>query len=289
MYLKRNFVTKASAIYGVGDALNLRAFLITYCQQKRIRRNSISIYSPNHWWMFERDGFLHSKSVIGFRNLVPYKNFGCLNLPKRITTLKLDMCIAKNAGIDYSFDIIAPLPTYQAPDIQLPPEFITFNTGYGNLSGTPGDPTRVCIKSWPIEYWEKLISLLKIPCVQIGAGPSCLPVKGATLNLVDKLTLKQSAEVMRRALFHIDIEGGLPILNQHLGKRSVVLFGPTAIEQQGRSNNLNLAAKTCSPCYEWIDQRYDLCVPIDQLHCHKHCMTDLTPEYVAKRITEEML
>ena len=284
MLVYRNLINRASADFGMGDALNMRAFLITYCQQKHIRRNSIWVYAPKHWWMFEREGFLRGTRVKEFSNLTPYKNFGCINIKKRQEFLKLDVCISKNTGVNYTFDTVVPLPNYPMPNVQLPSEFITFNTGNGCCD--PNDRSKLCTKTWPIEHWEKLIKLIDIPCVQIGSGPSCTHIPGAAVDLVDKLTIKQSAEVLRRAKFHIDIEGGLPILNQHLGKKSVVLFGPTSIHQQGRSMNLNIAAGTCNPCYEWVDSKYDLCVPRDQLKCNKHCMYDLTPELVINKMKE---
>lgn len=278
-------ITKVFANFGMGDALNTRAFLLNYCKQKNIPRNSIKIFTTKHWWMFEGLGFIHDLNRNNFLGLVPYRNFGKCNLPKIFKHDKNDLCIAKNAGIEFSFDYIELLPEYEQPKINLPEKFITFNTGNGEISTL--DLKRmgyVCTKSWPLEYWEKLISLLNIQTVQIGAGPSCDIVKNSTLNLVNSLTIKQSTEVMRKALFHIDIEGGLVTLNQHIGKKSVVLFGPCAIENQGRSFNLNLRANTCIPCYEWGTNKYPLKVLKSQLLCKAHCMTDLKPEYVAEQI-----
>ena len=92
---------------------------------------------------------------------------------------------------------------------------------------------------------------------------------------------------MRKALFHIDMEGGLPILNQHLGKKSVVLFGATAIENQGRSFNLNLRANKCSPCYEWGDNKHKrLYYNKKELDCDIECMKALKPDYVIEKIKE---
>lgn len=292
-----NRITKACIVYGIGDALNARAFLITYCKQKHIARKSIRIYSPKYWWMFEGLGFLRGTNRRDFFHLTPYRNFGRFDLPKKIKEEKLDACIAKNAGIKFSFDTIVPLPRFKKPNILLPKKYITFNTGFNkgycmDYDGDPKDIGMVCLKAWPAAHWEKLISLLNtinIKCIQIGAGKNSAIIPGTYLNLVDKLSITQSAEVLRNALFHIDIEGGLPILNQHLNNKSVVLFGPTAIEQQGRSFNLNLKANTCNPCYEWGIHRTNLGEYISNLPCKAHCMSDLTPEYVFSRIRETFL
>lgn len=278
-------ITRVATNFGMGDALNARAFLINYCKQKNIPRSSIRVFTIKHWWMFEGLGFTRDLNRLNFRGLTPYRNFGKYDLPKIHRIDKNDLCIAKNAGIEFSFDYVEFLPNYEPPRINLPEKFITFNTGNGEIS-TQELKQRgyVCTKSWPIEYWEKLISLLNIQTVQIGAGPSCDIVKCSTLNLVNSLTIQQSVEVMRRSLFHIDIEGGLVALGQHIGKKSVVLFGPCAIENQGRSFNLNLRANTCVPCYEWGTNKYPLKLHKSQLLCKAHCMTDLKPEYVAEQI-----
>lgn len=277
-------ITKAIINYGMGDALNARAFLLNYCRQKQIPTSSISIYTLKYWWMFEGLGFKRGLDKTKFLSLIPYRNFGKYNLLKNNNDQKLDSCIAKSAGIDFSFEYIELLPEYEDPKINLPEKFITFNTGYGELSGRPTDRGYICTKAWLKEYWQKLIDLIGISCVQIGAGKSCSIINNVALNLVDKLTIKESAQVMRKALFHIDIEGGLPILNQHLGKKSVVLFGPTAIEQQGRSFNLNLRANTCTPCYEWGTNDKSLAMLKKDLPCNAHCMQDLKPEYVVEQI-----
>lgn len=278
-------ITKAVLDAGMGDALNARAFLIEYCKQKNIPQNKIVVYTNKYLWMFEETNFIKGTLFNrSFTNLTPFNNFGKYDIPKLIKNDKNDLCIAKNAGIDFSFDTTHLLPKYKNPSIKLPEKFITFNTGYGDLSGKSGNPAYMCTKAWPIEYWTKFVKLIGIPCVQVGSGLSCKVVEGTAKNLVNKLTIKESAEVMRKALFHVDIEGGLTALNQHLGKKSVVLFGPCAIENQGRSFNLNLRNTDCEPCYEWGTHKYGLCMLKEKVLCKAHCMTDLQPEYVVEQI-----
>ena len=278
-------ITKASIIYGMGDALNARAFLVTYCKQKNIPTSSITIYTEKYWWMFEGLGFKRTK--IKPLGLYAYRNFGRYDMPRFFNPDELDLCIAMNARIKYNFEVCVPFHRFTAPDIKLPRRFITFNTGYGEFSGKPEEKDVVCIKSWPNEYWAEFVKKIGVPCVQIGKGASCSIVPGTALNLVDKLTIQESAEVMRKGLFHIDMEGGLAILNQHLGKKSVVLFGPTAIENQGRSFNLNLRSNVCQPCYEWGSKKNNkLYEKKDELTCEVECMAALTPDLVIQKIKE---
>lgn len=277
-------ITKVGLIAGIGDALNARSFLVEYCKQKNYPRKNISIYTEKHWWMFEGLGFTRGLVRSSFRGLIGFKNFGNYNLEKKFDIEKLDECIAKNTGIEYSFDVRTPFQEFGPVEFELPKKYITINTGYGEFSGKALDPRYVSIKSWPREHWNKLVELLDIPVIQIGKGPSCVPVKGTYLNLVNKTSMFETGTILRGALFHVDMEGGLPIFNQHLGGKSVVLFGPTAIENQGRSFNLNLRSGTCTPCYEWGTHKYKLAVKKEDLLCGGHCMKDLKPEYVVEQI-----
>lgn len=276
-------LVSAYSNYGMGDALNTRAFLLAYCEQKPQAKNETQIFTkfPE---LFEGDGFIINKPINNY-NAILYRNFGnFIGIPKKYDLKNCDECIAKNAGIDFSFDIIKPL-NWKREDLSfsLPEKFITINYGHDENNYT--DDNVVCIKMWPVNYWEEFVSKIGIPVVQIGKGKYCKTINGTTMNLVDKLSLKQSAEVMRRALFHVDIEGGLPTLNQHLGGKSVVLFGPCDVENQGRSFNLNLRHCDCNPCYEGrFGRRTSLYVRKGDLMCYNRCMTELTPEYVVEQI-----
>lgn len=279
-------ITRASSICGMGDALNQRAFLVAYCKQKGIPHSAISVYTEKYSWLFQGMGFKLGTYRRDFGGLVAYRNFGFYDLPQKYELDELDKNVAKNAGIKYRFEMCAPLPQYAPPKVSLPERYITFNTGFGNLSGKPGNNSYVCLKSWPKAHWTQFVAQIGVPCVQIGGGHSCEIIPGA-INLVNKLTITQSAEVMRRGLFHVDMEGGLPILAQHLGKRSVVLFGPTAIQNQGRSFNLNISAKVCVPCYEWGNKTAKKLYALKtELACGVRCMTSITPAQVISKINQ---
>lgn len=277
-------ISRVGIIAGLGDALNARAFLITYCQQKEISQERISIYTELYWDLFKNTRFKRGFARVSFRGLIGYKNFGNYDMPKVFEHDKCDLCIAKNAGIDFSFDTRVPLNWNTPFPYPLPEKFVTIHNGFGRLSGSAGNPNKICTKAWDNTYWQELVKKIGIPCVQIGYGASCKPIQGVAYDYSNKLNLFQIAEVMKRALFHIDIEGGYVILNQHLGGRSVVLFGPTAIENQGRSFNLNLRSNTCIPCYEWGTHKYKLNMDRNRLPCNAHCMTDIKPEFVIEQI-----
>lgn len=282
----KQIITRAEERWGMGDALNLRAFIVRYCKEKEIKHKDITIYSKKHTWIFDGLGFNIDNTKEYYKKLTKYRNFGYFDLKKKKPIEKLDVNIAVNSGINYSFDVCVPLQKFNKPNIKLPKKYITFNTGFGELSYINKINNYISLKSWPISYWEYLIKNIGVPCIQLGCR-GCKEVKGVALNLVGKLSIKESAEIMRGALFHIDMEGGLSILNQHLGKKSVVLFGPTAIQNQGRSFNLNIRCNNCAPCYEWAGHRHNkLCVKRTEVPCDLRCMFSLKPEYVLKKIYE---
>lgn len=276
-------IKRASSICGMGDALNQRAFLVTYCKQKGIKTSDIALYTEKYKWMFEGMGFRLGMVRSDFRGLVAFRNFGFYDMPETYHNDELDKNIAQNAGIDYSFEICVPFPKFPTPKVELPKRYITFNTGFGDLSGRPGNNAYICLKSWPKEHWTEFVRKIGVPCVQVGGGESCEIIPGA-INLVNKLTIQESAEVIRNAMFHVDMEGGLVILAQHLLKRSVVLFGPTAIENQGRSFNLNIRCSNCQPCYEWGKKTRKHLYELKGLSCDAKCMREIKPDYVIEQI-----
>ena len=271
---------------GMGDAINARSFLIEYCKQLGISRNSITVYTNRHKVFFENDGFIIKNIPADNKlKLYRYHNIGDINIVKVYNDeLKRDETIARNAGIDFNFDIINPFNWNKESidHINLPERFITINYGFDNIS----DPNKVCAKAWPLEYWNELVSKINISCVQIGAGKNCKIINGTKLNLVDKLSIKQSAEVMKKALFHIDIEGGLVILNHHLGGKTVVLFGPTSLETHALKGNLNIVNNTCKdcPCEPDIKNLHGIYMKKDDIKCSMQCMKELKPEYVIEQI-----
>lgn len=275
--------------HGMGDALCARSFLFAYCEQKHINRSNIIIYTNRHKGLFENDGFILKDESLAPRNLVWYDSFGKFSFRKvYLDYIKRDVGIAVNAGIKFNWQHIAPL-NWVRPDIsniKLPERFVTINYGYDAIA----DKNSVCLKMWPLKYWEMLVEKIGIPCVQIGGGKNTQHIKGVAVDLLNKLSIKESAEVMRKALFHIDTEGGLTILNHHLGGKTVVLFGPTAIESFGFKENLNLSHNTCSnsPCDPIQIKGGNVGIYQDKNHpqCDARCMKELTPEYVIEQINK---
>ena len=281
-------ITQAYVMRGIGDALNSRDFLLNYCEQKHKNQDSITVYTSIHKNIFKDTRFkIENATKCDITKLTYYANFGYFDLPKWYSDKRFDKCIAVNANINYTFNKIKKLNwNCNISDIDLPEKFVTVNYGHDNNS----NPMMKCIKMWSLDYWNKLVYLLfelGIDCVQIGGGWSCKDIRGVKVNLVNKLFLEQSAMIMKKALFHIDVEGGLVILAQHLGVKSVVLFGATDNRHFGRKGNLNLRNSNCNACSGNIDKG-SLSKPLYvwDNNCNSRCMLDLKPEYVLEKIKE---
>ena len=273
--------------HGMGDALSARSFLIYYCNKKNISRNNIIIYTNRHKILFENDGFILKDEKDAPVGLVWYDSFGKFNFVKRYRDhIHRDNYISRNSGVEYSWQHAEPL-NWNRPDIShlsLPDKFITVNYGCDAIA----IPDSICTKMWPIEYWTKFVSRINIPCIQIGGGINTKSIPGVAENFLNKLNIKESAEVMKRALFHVDTEGGLTILNHHLGGKTVVLYGPTAIETFGFNENLNIRNNTCSnsPCDPRQIKGGHIGIYQDRNNpqCDNRCMKELKPDYVIEEI-----
>lgn len=159
-------------------------------------------------------------------------------------------------------------------------KYITIN--YGNAVSK--NVKNQIAKQWPLDYFEKLILLLKkqypnYEIVQLG-GADAVSVKGT-----DRIFLGQNFEVVKYILayskLHIDIEGGLVHLATQLGTKCVVLFGPTQKDYFGYDENINIKRGRCHDCY-------GMCMDINR--CVRdmdkpECMYSITPKMVFKEVT----
>ena len=153
--------------------------------------------------------------------------------------------------------------------------YITIN--YGN--GSAVQKTATVAKQWPLIYFQEFVGKFKtkyplINVVQLGAK------NAVKVKEVDKYILGESLElskyVLKNAIFHLDIEGGLVHLATQLGTKCIVLFGPTPVHFFGYTQNINIVSEKCSGCY---------CLYDDINHCARNleepeCMYSITPEMV---------
>lgn len=158
-------------------------------------------------------------------------------------------------------------------------KYITVN--YGN--GTAMQQAEIVAKQWPLQYFEEFVRLFKknypsIRVVQLGAEKACKVTDADHYILGESLEL--SKYVLKNALFHLDIEGGLVHLATQLGTKCIVLFGPTPVHFFGYKQNINIVSEKCSGCY---------CLYDDINQCARNlkepeCMYSITPENIMEAV-----
>ena len=165
-------------------------------------------------------------------------------------------------------------------------KFITLNRG---VDGTNSHPEST--KMWPLKHYDKLVELLgaKYPqykIVQLGISEErCGLMKGVDVSLVGKTTMEEVKVLLKHAKLHIDGEGGLVHLRRALkGGKSVVLFGPTALEFYGYDDNINIKSDVCPHWCEWLANDWQARCLIDN-NGHP-CLHKLLPEVVVSKIVE---
>ncbi len=160
--------------------------------------------------------------------------------------------------------------------------YITVNTGNG--SSKEG---KSIAKTWPLKRFEKTMQLFKtkyptVTVVQIGAADG-EKLKNADVHFMGK-EFGLVACILKNALFHFDIEGGLVHLASQLGTKCVVLFGPTPMKYYAYPQNINVCQGDCHDCYG-LYLSTDCCVR----HMEKPiCMYAITPEIVMNKIITYM-
>lgn len=162
--------------------------------------------------------------------------------------------------------------------------YITLN--YGNGNSVAGRKS-LSAKQWPLEYFNEFVSAFKlkypnIEVVQIGG------VDTEQITGVDRIFLGKNMElvkyILRGALLHLDIEGGLVHLATQLGTRCVVLFGPTPASIFAYPCNVNLVNEKCNDCWFLYGESFACARGLDK----PECVYSLKPNMVLKRVEEAL-
>jgi ADP-heptose:LPS heptosyltransferase len=138
-------------------------------------------------------------------------------------------------------------------------------------------------KCWPTDRWKELVKKLKeigLSAVQLGIKRDEY-VEGSH-DLREKTTIYEAAAIIKGGVFHIDTEGGFVFIAKAVGKRSVVLFGPTYVECFGLESNINIRTKEdfCDPCCDHHGWYWNC--PLGYNSCK--AMEAITPEDVFQEV-----
>ena len=161
-------------------------------------------------------------------------------------------------------------------------DYITVNTG----NGTETNDVAIS-KLWPWERFQATVDMFRQSYPYVKVAHIGMPGE-PLIDGADKYFMGEPfglvAEILRHALFHLDIEGGLVHLASQLGTKCVVLFGPTQYEYFGYTENINIRVGNCHGCCGLY---------LDTYYCARHmkepeCMYGITPEIVMNHIDEYM-
>jgi hypothetical protein len=158
------------------------------------------------------------------------------------------------AGLDYGGDRLA----IAADDAALARfglagrRFITIHNGFDTNFVIAGERATKCYPHFAAVAAGLKAARPDLLIVQIGTTTS-EPIAGADLNLIGKTSLIEVAGLLRAATLHLDNEGGLVHLAACLGRRSLVVFGPTPSDYFGYPGNIAVDPLHCGGCW-WIDR-----------------------------------
>jgi ADP-heptose:LPS heptosyltransferase len=128
----------------------------------------------------------------------------------------------------------------------------------------------------------RLIRAASLAVIQLGTKDD-EPIEGIDIDLRGSTSLREAAVILKRAVCHVGIEGGLVHLARAAGIRSVVAFGPTSAAFLGYPQNINLVASDCNNCWWTTCDWY--------LYCPRglpqpECMTAYRPDIIAAAVLD---
>lgn len=142
-------------------------------------------------------------------------------------------------------------------------------------------------KCWPTDNWDKLVEKIR------EIGPRVILLGSENDDYVDgcydlrgKTTIYEAAAVIENSLLHIDTEGGLVYIASSVGKKAIVLFGPTYTDFFKIDGNINIRTKDdiCEPCCD--QDRWGSKCPIGYNSCQ--AMEAIYPDEVFTRVANEL-
>jgi ADP-heptose:LPS heptosyltransferase/SAM-dependent methyltransferase len=161
----------------------------------------------------------------------------------------------------------------------LPVTYITIHHGADTeFDAGSGGQYRLQTKNWHLNRWKEVVGFIKLlgyEVVQLGTT-SDEHVTG-TIDMRGKTTFTEAGAILKGAVVHLDTEGGLVHLSKAVGTKSIVLFGPTAMEFYGYSDNINIRSNVCKNCW-WSKSDWAFRCPVG--HSVPVCMDSITVKMV---------
>lgn len=162
--------------------------------------------------------------------------------------------------------------------------YITVHHGSDPKMTLPdGTKAKLQSKNWFSDRWEEVIScFLKQGYTIVQVGLKGEQPLNNCINLLGKLSIRQTAAILKYATLHLDTEGGVVHLARAVNTQSVVLFGPTPVTLYAYRNNTNIVEGECNNCF-WSDIRWFQRCP--KGYAVPHCMESITSTRVIEAVT----
>lgn len=169
-----------------------------------------------------------------------------------------------SAGLDISSSKLAMIleDIDYACSNNLPFSFVTIHHGADNKMYFKRKDN-LQTKNWFAERWKMVVEFIKskgYDVVQIGIL-SDEYIHG-TIDMRGKTSVTEAAAILKKSILHLDTEGGIVHLAKAVGTKSVVLFGPTAVEFYGYKDNINIRGGNCRNCW-WSTPDWQARCPLD--------------------------
>ena len=159
--------------------------------------------------------------------------------------------------------------------------YITLNTGLNNEYIKKRNT-----REWPFVCWDELANSIKkcypdLIIVQVGLKIRDEDDIEADIHLNGKTNLPEIAAILKHSIVHIDYDGGLVHVNHIVGGISIVLMGPSSIENHAYPENIYVSNGECCGC-EWITSDWLSNCP--KGYGYSKCMSNIKVEKVMEAI-----
>lgn len=151
-----------------------------------------------------------------------------------------------------------------------------------------------CKKNWPIKaypYHPKLIDLFltKYNVVLVGQQRELFidSIPSKAINLLDKLSLGEVADVIRKSIAFVGNDGGITHLAATTGVQTYAIFGPTSvIKNKPCSENVEVISANfeCMPCQETPGFSCEIC----KKALEPNCLEVLKPLMIFNKIQSDI-
>ena len=96
----------------------------------------------------------------------------------------------------------------------------------------------------------------------------------ADIDVRNRTSFDELFCILKNSILHFDIDGACSHIAAALRTKTVVLFGPTDIENSAYPENINIASSLCGACWG---------MTACPLGYESLCMKTITPDFVAKK------